>query len=87
MRVADNVVYRELSEETILLSVATGRYHGLDKVGARFFQVLLDSPDLGTACETLAREYEQPLDRIQADMSAFCDTLQRLGLIVLQRPS
>lgn len=82
--VPEHVVFRALAAETILLNVQTGRYHGLDAIGARFFTALQESASVGDACATLAEEYEQPDVRIQRDMTGFCDTLQRLGLIAVE---
>lgn len=82
--VPEHVVYRALAEETIMLNVETGRYHGLDAIGGRFFAVLQERTTLGEARDALAAEYGEPSERIQADLVAFCDTLRRLGLVELR---
>jgi hypothetical protein len=81
-----HVVYRALAHETVLLNVNTGQYHGLDKIGGRFFEAIGESPDLQAASEVLAREYAQPLERIETDLAAFCTDLRDRGLLELQPP-
>jgi Coenzyme PQQ synthesis protein D (PqqD) len=82
--VPDNVVFRGLAEETILLNIETGQYHGLDRVGGRFFEVIRESEGLGAASRQLADEYGQPLPQIEADLAAFCVDLESRGLIQLE---
>jgi hypothetical protein len=81
--VPQHVVHRTFATETVLLNITTGHYHGMDPIGGRFFEVLLSVDDIGAAVEALATEYEQPVERIQEDMAAFCSELRGLGLIEL----
>jgi hypothetical protein len=83
--VPDHVVFRGLAEETILLNIDTGHYHGLDRVGGRFFEVIRESDGLGAASLRLAAEYGQPLPQIEADLIRFCVDLESRGLIELER--
>jgi Coenzyme PQQ synthesis protein D (PqqD) len=79
--VPEHVVHRALAEETVLLNVRTSTYHVVDEVGSRFFQTILAASSLEAACAELAAEYEQPSERIAADLTTFCRELQELGLI------
>ena len=83
--VPDHVVFRGLAEETILLNIETGQYHGVDRVGGRFFEVIRGSDDLSAASRQLAAEYGQPLPQIEADLTRFCVDLESRGLIELER--
>ena len=82
--VPEHVVFRALAEETILLNVQSGHYHGLDPVGARFFDVLREARTVAEARDLLAAEYQQPRARIETDLRGFCESLQRLGLVELE---
>jgi hypothetical protein len=79
--VPEHVVFRAFAKETVLLNVQTGQYHGLDRIGSRFFVVIRDAPNLGTASEQLASEYGQPLERITGDLVTFCNDLMNRGLV------
>lgn len=79
--VADHVVHRALPHETVLLNVRTSTYHTVDEVGARFFEVMRTAPTIEATAQQLAAEYEQPLDRITSDLTAFCRELSERGLV------
>jgi hypothetical protein len=79
--VPEHVVFREMSDETIVLNVSTGKYHSLDPVATRFFEVLRQSANISAARDELADQYQQPRERIETDLAEFCETLARLGLI------
>ncbi len=82
--VPSEVVFRALAQETVLLNMRTGQYHGLDPIGARFFEVMRDSSNVSTACDALAAEYDQPLATIRIDLLAFLEDMESRGLLELQ---
>lgn len=79
-----HVVYRVLVSETVLLNIETGLYHGLDEIGSRFFEVILESPDLRAAVGALVQEFEAGEERIRADLIGYCLELLDRGLIELE---
>ncbi len=81
-----HVVFRVLVEETVLLNIDTGLYHGMDAIGSRFFEVMRDSPDLRSAVAVLVGEFEASEDRICADLIGYCSDLIERGLIELNAP-
>jgi hypothetical protein len=82
-----SVVARAFADETVLLNLQTGMYHGLDGTGRHFYDVIQSVPDLDTASVQLAEDYDQPLERIEADLFRFCADLRERGLIELQPAS
>ena len=81
--VPDHVVHRAMAQETVLLNVNTGTYHGIDEIGSRFFELLRTGRAIQEFAPGLASEYGQPLDVVQADLAAFCAQLADAGLIEL----
>jgi hypothetical protein len=81
--VPKHVVFRDLAQETVLLNIRTGQYHGIDHIGARFFDAMRSSSRLADACPPLAEEFGQPLEVIQRDLAAFADQMAEFGLIEL----
>jgi hypothetical protein len=81
LRVPDHVVYRSFPGETVALNLNTGRYHGLNPIAGRMIEVLAQSEDLAAAATELAAEYEQPRERIEADLRQLCTDLAARGLI------
>ena len=78
------MVFREMAQEMVLLNLQTGRYHGIDAIGARFFEVMRSGDPLSNVVGVLAAEYKQPLDRMQQDLAKFCEQMSDYGLIELE---
>jgi hypothetical protein len=83
VRIPDHVVYRAFVSETVVLNLKTGRYHGVNRTGARMLDVLKDSGTVEEAAAQLANEYGQPVSQVQADLCQFCSDLSERELIDL----
>ena len=79
--VPQHVVYRAFANETVVLNLLTGKYHGLNPTGGRMLEVLEKSAKVRDAGETLAGEYGRPPDEIEGDLYDFCLELLEHGLI------
>lgn len=79
----DAVMYAELDGEAVLLNIETGVYFGLDPLGTQIWQSLAEGVDPDEIIERLLDEYEVERSRVQADVRAFLENLQRNGLIVV----
>jgi hypothetical protein len=85
-RVPDHVVFRSFEEETLLLNLESGQYHGLNPTGGRLIELLGgDGRPVREAIGVLAEEYEMPVDEIAGDLLAFCSELEGRGLLVVER--
>ena len=67
--------------ETVILNLQTGKYHGLNPMGGHMLEVLGESTDLRSAAESVATEYDQDPEVVQADFIAFCNDLLDRGLV------
>ena len=47
VRVPDHVVYRDFAEQTVVLNLRTGRYHGLNETSSQMLDALRDDADRG----------------------------------------
>ena len=56
--VPDDVLFRELDGEAVLLNLKTGTYFGLNPVATRMWQLIAEQRSLARVLETLAGEYE-----------------------------
>jgi hypothetical protein len=84
-RIPENVVYRTFVYETVVLNLATGKYHGLNKSGGRMLELLEREPTVRAAAVKVAGEFDRPLSEVEADLCEFCSGLVSRGLIVLER--
>lgn len=75
LRVADNVVFRSLADESVLLNLDTGTYFGLDAVGTRLWNLVAEHGSTSLAIDTLLAEYDVDAPRLQNDVTALIDQL------------
>jgi hypothetical protein len=80
-RLPEHVVYRSFVNETVVLNLQTGRYHGLNPTGGRILQLLVDTSDVEHTVARLAAESGREIDEIGPEVQAFCDDLAVRGLV------
>jgi Coenzyme PQQ synthesis protein D (PqqD) len=81
VRVPEHVVYRKFAEDTVVLNLQTGRYHGLNPTAATMVEILCGAPNVAAAAERLAPEWDVAPDVLLADLLELCEGLERRGLI------
>lgn len=81
IRVPEQVVFRELENETVLLNLATGFYYGLDDVGTRMWQALEKHGTVEAAAYELLDEFEVDGARLQKDLQSLTRELCDQGLL------
>lgn len=83
VRVPEDVVFRELDGEAVILNLESGMYFGLDEVGTRMWQLLDTHGSLRRTLEALEAEYDAPAERLAADLTEFVDSLRSRGLLAV----
>jgi hypothetical protein len=84
---AADVVVRDLDGEAVVLDIATGTYFGLNDIGTRIWQLVVQQKTLVEVVEVLEHEFDAPVDRLEADLRAFVDRLVVKGLLrPVQKP-
>ena len=81
--VPQNVMFRELEGESVILNIDSESYYGLDDVGTRMWEVLTQSESIQTAFETLIDEYDVQPDRLRDDLAGLIEQLAEKALIEL----
>ncbi len=82
--VPEEVLFRDLGGEAVLLELANGQYFGLDEVGCRMWRHLHQHGEVGTALQALREEYEVPEDQLRRDLLEFVDRLAACNLVELE---
>jgi hypothetical protein len=82
--VPEHVVFRAFAQETVVLNLETGKYHGLDPIGGRLLEILPRRGSVADAADEIALEYSRPVDEVRADVVEFCLELSARGLITLE---
>ena len=75
LAVREQVLYRELGSEAVLLDLKSGTYFGLDGVGARVWQLILEHGVLVRVLDALVEEYDADRESVERDLLALAAQL------------
>ena len=83
VEIPEQVTYSEVDGEMVLLNLESGKYYGLDEVGARSYALLAEHSSLQAAFQALLTEYEVETDRLEGDLIALVKDLVEHGLLLV----
>jgi hypothetical protein len=81
--IPSDVLFHELDGEAVLLNLQTGKYFGLDPMGTRIWQLLVEHGSPAMAYNILLEEYDVDAERLETEMLSLVDQLAAHGLIRL----
>jgi hypothetical protein len=81
VQIPDNVLFRDLQGELVVLEVNRGFYFGLDAIGTRIWHLLREQPSLQHVLAILVEEYEVAEAQAAEDLLALVRQLQEHGLL------
>ena len=81
LRVSDDVVFRDLAGEAVILNLDSGMYFGLNEVGTRFWHLLSEYGSTEQAIATLLTEYEVEEGCLRRDIEALVQQLLDKSLV------
>ena len=81
LRITDDVVFRDMAGESVLLNLSTGTYFGLDAVGTRLWHLIAEHGSAALVIKTLLTEYEVDAPRLQKDVDTLIEQLLAKGLL------
>ena len=81
---SDQVMFRDLGGEMVLLNIETGKYYGLDEVGARMWALLEEHGVLQAAFDAMLDEYDVSEEQLQADLIRLVDKLADHQLVMIR---
>jgi hypothetical protein len=79
--VSKDVLFQEVSGETVLLDLDSEQYFGLDEVGTRIWALLKEGRGVDAIVDTLLAEYEVEREQLEADVRELLAALLEAGLI------
>lgn len=87
LTVSDDVLFRELDTEAVLLNLKTGVYFGLNPVGTRAWQLFAEHHVLARVVDLMLDEFEVERDVLEQDLLDLSRQLVDAGLCeVTPRP-
>ena len=81
IRISDDVVFRDLAGEAVILNLATGTYFGLDAVGTRLWHLITEHGSTEKVIEALLAEYEVEEGQLRRDVDDLIQQLTDKGLV------
>lgn len=81
----EGVVFQQLQEEAVLLNLDSGQYFGLDPVGTRIWNLLVEGQSLPQVVSTIVAEYEVGGEQCKADLLKLLGDLEAQGLVAVTR--
>jgi len=79
----DNVLFREMDGEAVILNLNNECYYGLDAVGTRMWNVMTTTPSLEEAHRQLLEEYDVESETLKRDIENLVDELKHHGMIAI----
>jgi hypothetical protein len=80
-RIPEEVLFQEVSGESVLLDLASESYFGLDPVGTRIWALLNEDKSAGQVLDALLGEYEVDPGTLETDLEELLDKMLTAGLI------
>jgi hypothetical protein len=84
LSLSPHVLWSEIANEAVLLDTISGRYYGLNEVGAFVFAGVRENSTLGDVLVRMVDAYDATDEAIWTDLTRFVDELIRLKLVVCQ---
>lgn len=83
LQISDDVVFRELEGEAVILNLATGTYFGLDRVGTRIWQLIAEDGRVEKIVDAMLAEYQVDEGQLRRDLHEVIGRLREKGLITV----
>lgn len=83
VKVPEHVVRRAFADETVVLNLQSGQYHGLNATAAAMVDALEGGEPPVAVAARISAAAGQPAERVQADLVALLRCLAERGLVEL----
>jgi hypothetical protein len=80
--IPDEVLFREVAGEAVILNLETGKYYGLNEIGTRMWTLITEHGCLQPVYNALLEEYDVHEERLQSDLLELVDDLVARGLLM-----
>ena len=80
---SEEILFQDIEDELIILNISDENYLGLDQVGTRMWNVLLNSNTTKQAYDQLLEEYDVEPTTLKKDLNNFINNLIENNLVKL----
>jgi len=81
--IPEEVLFRDLDGEAVVLNLTSGKYYGLDETGTRMWTLLAQYSRIDAAFKDLLEEYEVTEEQLRQDLLHLVEELAAHGLLEL----
>ncbi len=81
IQIPEDVMFRDLGGEAVILNLASGKYYGLDEVGTRMWALLAEHGQVGPVYRAMLQEYDVDEERLRQDLFELVDRLAANDLV------
>jgi hypothetical protein len=82
-RTPEDVIMREVGEDTLLLNTQTHQYYALNPIGTKIIKLLTVNPSVDKVVHHIQMEYEASEEQIRKDVEGLIVELQKHKLLEL----
>ena len=82
--IPDDVIFKVLENEAVLLNLKTGTYFGLNETGTRIWKLIEEHGHLEIVRRHMLDEFDVSEETLEGDMQALLSELLERGLLVLE---
>jgi len=83
LKVAEDVIFRDMGGEAVLLHLGQSSYFGLNAVGARIWQLLAEHQSVDAILPPLLQEFDVDEPRLRNDVETLVEQLLEQGLLAV----
>ncbi len=81
--IPQQVMARQVGDETVILNLESGTYYGMDQVGTRIWQLMTEGKTFSEICDMAQVEYDVERQVLKQDVLKLSRELLDQGLIIL----
>jgi hypothetical protein len=85
LHIPANVSFSIVGEDAFLLNTRTNKYYGLEKVGARLWELLNEGKPLRVGYQILLKDYEVDPAQLEQDLLELINHLMENGLVEIAK--
>ena len=83
IEISSEVLTQEVGGETVILDLKSETYFGLDEVGTRIWQLLVEQEDVQAITATMLNEYDVEEEQVEKDIQNLLTQLDKAGIVTL----
>ncbi|MFZ5707767.1 MAG: PqqD family peptide modification chaperone [Pseudomonadota bacterium] len=83
VRAVPDMLTADVDGETVMMDAESGHYYNLDPIGSRIWQRLAEPVHVEALCDSLAADYDAPVEVIRKDVLALLETLNERKLLLV----